>query len=467
MTDDTALQAPSTVYSYSLDPHQVTIGATVRLLLTISNMNAPDPDAPDPAEDDEQTILVGIPSGTVAESLTSNPGSIIPVSRTPKWSAVLRKDPDGYALELYGPPVAPGASVQIEMQQVQINDAVGGAILPVIEAFSGEHGGVLVIKERAQTRIIEFYADPPMVTQGKPTTLHWTVSGGTRVVIWPQNIERPVNGTEFYSDTLTVPVDTPTSTYTLQLWSANMSHTDATAAAYIGKVSATLSSEEASWPVYKGQLVTLDWTSEYAAVPLLLTPTPPNIGPVREKGSVTLDPFDYLQPNQDILTFELFAPGYTGDPKTSGVTSSVSFKCAATRVLWFRYTDASKQEFSFQTRNTPKAIQIDFLSVDTYRLTAQGPAGPIYNYLGPGPYLQVQLLSATPNPASPGASVTVEYTTLNAVSATLNGKSVPLDTRTQSGKTTVTATASMDLILEVTSQDGGTISSLLPLVIKK
>lgn len=476
MTDETALhtgalelQAPTTVYTYTLDPHQVIIGSTVTLLLTIANMDQIAPDVPDT---EDQTIVVGIPSpsdalkdpDTATRALTRNPGSIRVVSRTEGWEAVMKDDPQGYYILASGPPIPPGHTVQIDLQQVQVIDCVGAAILPVDEVFSTQHGGVMVLKERAGSSIQEFYTEPGTVTLGKRTMLHWTVSGGTRVIIQPDGIVRPVTGTQVCSDALPMDVLPPTTGYTLELWNDNDTFISQYALAHVGTVSVTLECDQPR-PVSMGETVTLTWDSKYAKVPLQFTPSLPGAERPREKGSVTVDPFKYLLPGQTSVTFTLRADGYTRGSDTGFATASVTIPCKVVQVLWFRYTDTTKKEFYFKTANATGAVQIDFPAADSYTLTVDGPGGPIVRHLGPGKFLQVQTMSATPNPAPLNADVTVAYTTLNAVKASLNGQDVPLDIATQTGKSKVRATASTDLILTVTDKDGNSLSSQLPLVV--
>src|SRR5690349_15961582 len=103
MTGDTALQDQTTTYDYRIDPTQVTVGATVQLVLTIFNKALPG--EPGSAGGDDQVLQMLIPAGDEAVKLTANPLSIKPSSRTPGWRAVLRTDADSAYVDMSGPAI--------------------------------------------------------------------------------------------------------------------------------------------------------------------------------------------------------------------------------------------------------------------------------------------------------------------------------------------------------------------------
>lgn len=446
-------------YQYRFDPNSLIIGATTAPTLTVTNPNATT------ALTGTQTIYVKIPVGTGADSIATSLGGVSVTTSTPAWLALTYFSTNPPYIKLTGPALAAGASLSVYFNNLVVNDAVGTAAFPVQESFTG--GGttaVTIAKTDQPLAIQQFYANPITVAQGQSTTLNWTVSGGSYVLIQPGSIKRPVQGSSF-TDSLQMPVSQAQTIYTLQLYTDDRQFKQDVTTAYLGPVSATLSCDP-SGPIDTDASAVLSWSSTYAVTPLYLS-TPSGAQRVGAQGQQTVVPGSYLSGNQSSVTFSLQALGYQGPVNR---TATVTFN--PVRIRWFRYTDATLTQVTYNVVNPSPGSPTVSSSGQDYTLTAYGPgagSGPLVAHLGPGPYLQVQLLSATPSPATPGATVTVSYQTLNATSATLAignqaAISVPLDTTKQTGQTTITApSASTVLTLTISGNGQAPVSSELDL----
>ncbi len=452
-----------TTYKYQFQPDTLIIGATAAPTLIITN-----PSPQTSGGSGTQTIYVSLPVGNDANDITNTLGGVSYTPSDNTWLATSYPNSNPPYLKLVGPALDPLKSLAIYIQNLQVSDKVGTAAFAITEDFSGGSTAVTITKTAAPLNIDQFYASPITVTQGDTTTLNWTVEGGSYVLINPGNIRRSVTGKGKFTDSVAIPVQAPSTTYTLQLYTDDRQFKQTLAVAYVGSVQASLSASDTG-PIDTDTPITLSWTSTYAIAPLRLAP-PYGPVPVDLNSSRQVTPGDYLSGNQSSVTFTLQAMGYNGP-----VSPTVTVTLNPVRIRWFRYTDASKTQVTSSVVNpAPGSPSVSSQGGDQV-LTAYGPhagSGPLKAYLGPGTHLQVQLMDVSPSPAKPGETVTVTYETLNAETATLatslrgTPTQVPLDTAKQTGATTITAPdGDTTLVLTVTSNGQNPVTSEYDLVI--
>lgn len=455
-----AVAAVATVYQYRFDPSTLIVGATAAPTLTVTNPSTV-------VGQGTQTINVQIPVGTVANAITAGLGGTSVSVSDPAWVGLLYANASLPYLALTGPALGSLASVSATLQMLQVNSVVGTAAFQVIESFTGGGSTTLtIVKDNQPLEIEAFYASPSNVAQGSQTTLYWTVTGGSYVLIQPGSIQRPVQGSGAFTDSVSVPVATPFTTYTLQLYTDDRQFKQSVAVGYVGQVGATLQAAPMG-PIDTNATSVLTWSSTYAMVPLTLA-NPSRANHVGPSGTQTVTPGNYLTGNQSTVSFGLQANGYQG-PAQSEVTFTFNPVC----IRWLRYTDTTNTAFDYSVVNPAPGSPTLTSNGGQQVLTANGPGGgPLVAYLGPGPQLQVQYFAATPNPAVAAGQVMLTYQTLNATAASLAiglgapSVAVPLTVSTQTGQTVITApSAGTVLVLTVTTPGQAPVSSQLDLAV--
>ena len=447
-----------TVYQYRFDPDTLFTGVIAAPILTVTN----------PSQDDgsgAQTIYVLMPIGPDPDDITTSAGGLSIVASDPQWlvSPYLNADPPYVALS--GPALKGLASVRFEFQNLHVSAGKSAAAFLIKEQVSGGSVTRTITKEAASLKINSFYAAPVTVTKGDQTTLTWVVSGGSYVVLQPGSIRRNITGSGPFTDTLKMDVDVPAQNYLLQLYTDDRQFVQEVTVAFVGSVMAELDTDVTGKIGTKDE-ATLTWSAEYTnSDPSLITPTGSTT--VDMSGTKTVVPGDFLTGNSSSVDISLKAEGFNG-PKTSTVT----FEFEPVEIRWFRYTDMGKTETTHDVVNAAPGSPTQSGTSGDWTLTAYGPGAgqePLRAYLG-GPELQVQVMTATPNPAKAGDEVTVSYAAGNAQSAALGigigqpTSPVPLDTASQAGSTKIRApSASTTLVLVVKGTDTPDVSSQLDL----
>jgi hypothetical protein len=202
----------------------------------------------------------------------------------------------------------------------------------------------------------------------------------------------------------------------------------------------------------------LDWQVDYGIQAFIAPPPQGGLGQVNPKGTLSFAPGTFLQGNADAVTFSLRATGYKPPPP-----DTVTFTFNPAEILSFTYEDLASKVPRYVKRNGfAQLVEKDGL----YTLTVTGPGGPLVQYLGPGPYLQVQYFAASPDPAPSGGPVTLQWVTLNAASLELQDgvSSKPL-TPVAQGTTQVTPTADTTYVLVATAADGQQVTSQLTVTV--
>lgn len=448
------------LYQYRLDPNTLFMGATTAPILTVTNPSQTDGSG-------RQTIYVLMPIGPDPDDITTAAGGLAIVASDSQWlvSPYLNADPPYLALT--GPALKGLASISFEFQNLLVSSPKGTASFLIRELASGGSVTKTIVKEAPSLTIESFYAAPVTVTKEAQTTLTWVVSGGSYVVLQPGSIRRNITGSAVFTDSIKMDVGVPSQSYLLQLYTDDRQFMQQVTVAFVGSVMAQLSSNVTGKIGTKDE-ATLTWSAQYTdADPRLITPIDTTI--VDTSGTKTIVPGAYLTGNNASVDISLTATGFNG-PKTSTVT----FDFERVAIRWFRYTDMGKTGTTYDVVNAAPGSPTVSGTSGGWTLTAYGPGAgqaPLKAYLG-GPELQVQVMTATPNPAKPGDVVTVTYATGNALSAALGVgigqpvSSVPLDTGSQTGRTTIKAPAgSTTLVLVVRGNNTPDVSSQLDLTV--
>jgi hypothetical protein len=445
-----------TLYTYSISPTELGCSVTADLSLTIVNGGA--------AQTGRQTILISVPTGTDANSLTAAPsGMSLTASQSTTqagWAGVLLNGVSGWTIKLQGPGLNINQVLNFFIDTVAVNGQTGTVVLPIQEQLGSlqSSGALTLTKQFLDLAIRSFEPQPPYTSVPGQTTLTWTVQGGSYVILLPLSVKRPTQGSGPFSDQYQVSItDGPSTQFTLQLWTDNHQYVSANATVYASSVTATLGNSS-SGAIDLTTSVSFTWSSSYAVPPLYLFPAQTGTMRVNPSGSTTFKPGALLTNNSTSMTFTLQASGWKG-PATS--QSVVFFN--PVEVLYLRYANDTKSSVIWGAKNyIPKQTTL-VLSGGVYTLTANGPGGPLQQQLGPVPALQVQVFTANPSSPNVGDNVTLSYLTANATGVTINGDAVPWDATTQSGSTTMKYTGPQILVVVATGNGGATLSSQLTL----
>ncbi len=447
----------ATIYTYSMTPTTLGCGVTANLSLTIVNSSVAQTGG-------RQTIVIQIPTGTGENALTPSSSGISVTASTATtqagWAGAIVNGLSGPSLKLQGPPLGAGQVLNFGISTVAINAASGTVVLPITEQFTNPMGTTSLIlqKQFLDLQILSFVPEDAFTAVPGQTYMDWTVQGGSYTVLLPNNVQRPTQGTGPFSDKYPVSITVgPSTQFTLQLWTDNHQYITANATVYAGTVSAALTNNSLG-PVDLTAPVTFNWSSNYAVAPLYLSPTPSGTSKVNNSGSMTFVPGTLLTNNASSLTVILQANGW---PTPAQAITSVFFN--PVQILWLRYTDSTKTAVNWGAKNYISRGTSLIQTAGVWTLTATGPGGPIQQQLGPVSAVQVQLFTATPSSPQIGDTVTLSYSTANALGLTLNGVAPPWDATTQSGSTSFPYAGPSLLTLVATGTGNTSVSSLLSL----
>ncbi|MCQ0090819.1 hypothetical protein [Roseovarius sp. M141] len=455
---------PEPAYQYRFDPASLFVGAMAAPTLTITNPSRTD-DGPS-----GQTLYILIPIGPDPDDITVAAGGMTIASPNRNWQISPYLNQAKPYVALKGPALKPLESVSFTFNTLQVSPSKGTAAFVIQESANQANVTKTIAKVATDLDIHSFYASPVTVTNGTKTNLTWVVSGGSYVVLQPGSIRRDIKGTGRFTDSYQIDVGAPSQSYLLQLFTDDRQSTQAVTVAFVGSVSARLESD-ATAPIGTADEVTLTWESEFAdADPVLEAPD--KSVTVDRSGTMTVTPGSALTGNVSSVVYTLTAKGH-GGPATD--TATITFE--PVRIRWFRYSDMTKKtvEPPSVANPAPGWPKTD-LQTDNNVLTTYGPGagtGPLKAYLGTGPELQVQVITAAPDSPAPGQNVVLSYATGNAVSASLSiglgqpSKPVDLDTAKQTGTTTIKAPdASTTLVLTVTGNGCPDVTSEFDLTVQ-
>lgn len=483
------LPAADPVYLYTMSPTLFVAGTTASFTLTITNTAVTDEVSALRAKRSRaapavragklavtgDVIQVDLPQGDPGSQNVLVPASdaslINPqVTASPSgqpWTSILSLTAQGYQVRIWpigGGSLGAGQSVTVQVSNVVVTPTPNAPLVRITETVLGSQPATMTIHTLVTSASLDIVANavPATVGLGQPTVLQWSAMGGSTVTITgTTTVEIPLSGPgPIYSGSRAMlPFqDARQTTFTL-----TVSTQDNQTRSY--PVTVTLSppvvrtfSYAPPGPFDLDDSVTFWWDVDYATQVFFTPVLPPGTGQVVPTGSQTVVPRKlYPQAsNQSTLTFTLTTKGYQppGEPLPA---PTLTLELNPAQILYFRYSNLQSKAIQLKVANgRPMLTGPD--STGLSRLQVTGPAGPLEQFLGPGPYLEIQYFSASPNPSpAPGTSVELTWLTQNATSLVLDPGNIPVTSNAQgSGSATVAPTADTTYILTATAQPAGT-----------
>ncbi|PLY42114.1 hypothetical protein CSZ94_12095 [Janthinobacterium sp. ROICE36] len=444
----------SCVFAYVLNPGSVQANTRANFTLVASNGAS----ALNLTTDDE--IYLGLPVGTGATDLTPDLNDIN-TQAPPGWRFSKYASPGPYNFVISPTrnlTVAANAALVFQLNNVIINATQGSSQVALQEYIgSGDAGTAFpVLKSEAVLSIIA-QAIPTTVGRKQTTTLKWTAAKAAYVTISPLNVQVDTVGQLVTTPSSDISPEAPQVTYSLTAWTPDQQFARDSVTVTISQPVINRFDPQNSPPINYNDSVTLQWDVAYAEKTTLSLPQ----GQVQKPatGTQTVQPKTMLQGNSNIATYTLWASG-AGNPATK--TVQIPFNPVA--IDYFRYPAVGVTN-SYEFYVTNGVGRVDQFA-GYFQLTATGPNGPLVQYLGNYPALQIQVFVASASPVSAGTPVTLTWQTVHAQAWTLtaNGQGVPIDA-VASGTVVVTPAVTTTYILSAGEGAGNTLTSSLQVAI--
>jgi uncharacterized cupredoxin-like copper-binding protein len=324
----------------------------------------------------------------------------------------------------------------------------------------------------AQTRILQFSANPAAIQSGQSSTLTWVVENATSVTINPG----PGN-VDARSGSVSV---TPTQTTTYTLTATGPSGTiNATVTVGVNTIAGNpqiVRFEANPVNITPGQSSTLSWTTQGAQTVTIT----PGVGNVNPNGSVTVTP-------SATTTYTLTATSADGRSVTAPVTvivapgtvpQIVTFVAnpptidagSSTRLCWQvnGATNISISPGVGTNLNANDCATVSPTTTTVYTLTATNATGRIEAAVTVT-VGQVRILSFTSNPVfstSAGDPVTLAWQTENAQSVVIVGNELPPQTLPASGSLVVRPVTNTTYTLTAYGPAGQTVSVTISVFVR-
>jgi len=316
----------------------------------------------------------------------------------------------------------------------------------------------------AQTRVLQFTANPASIQAGQSSTLTWVVDNATSVTInpGPGSVD-PRSGSVAVSPT-------QNTTYTLTATGASGTTTATVAVAVTaagGGNPQIIRYEASPLNVSPGGSSTLSWTTNGAT-----TVSISGVGSVMPNGSVSVSP-------TATTTYTLTAGSADGRSVTAPITVTVSTAAVpqivtfvatpqnidagtSTKICWqvTGATDISITPAVGSNLNANDCATVSPALTTTYTLTATNGAGQIQGNVTVN-VGQVRVLSFTSDPVfsqSAGDPVTLAWQTQNATSVVIVANSLPPQTLQPSGTLVVRPITNTTYTLTAYGPGGQTVS---------
>ncbi|KTS23839.1 hypothetical protein NS228_01930 [Methylobacterium indicum] len=470
MTTEAQDAASRPLLQYAIDPATVAFGSTVIFTLTASNAGAGEI-----AFAPGDTIRLQMPVGPGATDLLVNST----VGTTSLSSGFVfaqpQAQPGTFAVAvLEATTIAPGAALQFQVSGAQINKTGTGGqqataiSLPVTESIGKARTGTsLVVTKTLPSLSVQCAADPQNVGLRQPTSVSWTATGATYVVLMPGNLRQDCTGLVSQGVFRNVIAEqVPVTTFQVTAHTDDQRSASATVNVETRRPTITFGPQGLP-PIGYQDGVTLTWTTHYATgVYLTPSPYPPQVGP---SGSLAVVPSTLAtDPNAPTVVFALAADGYRG-PGDKPARETVEVRLRPVEIMSFGFP-RKPPEPSFPVAVVQNGLQqIAQIGVapDIYRLTATGAGGPLVRHIGPGPWLAIEYFGGAPAAVAPGGTCALSWQTRNAASATLNGTPVTLTPSgdVQTGGITVSPAATTIYEFAVTDASGHAISNKTTIVV--
>ena len=455
-----------TILAYVLTPTSVNANTRANFTLVVSNGSTPLQLTPN----DE--IYLAIPVGTSATDLTV---SLDDVSTQAPDAWRFSKFSDGGASNFIISPtqnvtINASAALVFELNAVIVNLTAGSASV-VLNEYIGSHVGQLstsISKSEAVLSIVA-QAIPSTVGKNQTTILKWTSAKAAYVTIQPLDKQVDTVGQLVTTPSRDLMPGASQVSYSFTAWTPDQQFArDIVVVTISGPVITSFEPQHQA-PVGYDDQITLRWDVAYAETVFLVLPQGPVQKPAR--GELLVQPKTMLQGNANSATYTLRATG-AGNP----VFGYVVIPFQPVRIDYFRYPAPGViNAYAFCVTNGMS--QIDQLSGPQgqyFQLTATGPDGPLVQYLGNYPALQIQLLYLSSTTVSAGTMIQLQWQTVYAVSWALTANGVPVSIpQSAGGSIPVTPMETTTYVLSASDANGKTITSTnqvtvtTPLILKE
>ncbi len=450
----------ATLLQYNWQPTQVQANTRASFTLEIKNGSQ----ARNLTRNDEITLLV--PSGDAAGDLFVNLNDIAPGAPA-KWR--FSKDPNGDGYNFIISPtenltLAANASLIFSLSNAVINPLAGNCTLKLQEFIGDDVGdsSFSVSKTEAQFSIVA-QAIPDKVGKNQNTQLRWTATKASYVTISPLSGQYDTQGTLSTNPSTDVTPSTPQVTYTFTAWQqSGQEWRRDTVTVTISPPVILLFEPQDHAPINYDDSITLRWEVAYAETVWLTLKNGPV--QVKGKGEMPVKPRDMLPANSNAssVSYTLRATG-----SGPAVTSTLTVPFRPLYINYFRYPNfdqTSSVIVSVSNGSASYRSQQNAEGQTYYILTATGPFGPLTQYLGPYPALQVQVFVSSADRVAPGSTVTLSWQTWLATRLELDDGSqiVPLpDADVAHGQHSVTIYSSTNYLLIAYDAQGRRLTSSL------
>lgn len=446
-----------TVLQYSLLPNSVQANSRANFTLNASNGNT------ELLLTSADEIYLKLPVGTGASELTSDL-SDIGTSSPGDWR--FSKNPNGGEYNFIISPLCsvklPAyASLPFVMMNVVVNAQAGNCMVDLQEFIgTGDASRSFVVGKTEAKFSIVAQAIPLTVGKTQTTILKWSAAKAAYVTIEPLGLRVDTSGehkTTPYKDLLP---PAPQVSYTFTAWTQDQQFTHDIVVVTISPQIIHMFSTKDPMPIDYDASVTLEWQVDYAETVALLLP----------QGAVQVKPNDSLvvQPksmlNGNTAKYILRATG-TGNAVQSDVT--IEFKPVI--IDYFRYLDFDNAIPTLAVTNGRGGyVSMQGEQGLYYCLTATGPFGPLTQYLGNCPQLQVQVFIASAQDAAPGTALDLQWQTHFATGLSLQFDGVShaiASDQIARGGFSVAPMVSTQYVLAAMDAQGNTITSSLSVTV--
>lgn len=446
------MSTPVPTFAYDLAPSSLLVSQTQQLVLTVRNPGPQPIDCPLAL-----MITVVLPVGTGAADLVAPAGAanVAAAVQDPSWTQNVDATADQVVIQivpLRATQLAAGAELHTVIAPLLVNDIASdlGAEVRVHASIGGDQGPVdgLEVAKIAAGLTIAAFAVPDEVGLSQSTAVSWSATGGARVRLTGNGIDRvqsftgpgPVWSGRF--DGVLPAQFVPQTTFRVTVEESSGNDTRST------DVLVDLRPPHLDPPTASSttglaidQTVTLDWTSRFG-VSASLDP----VGPVPLQGrAYPVVPGRYLYGNDDSVELTLGVSGYR-----TPAAASLTFTFAPAEILYFSLADPNDPTTLAApvVSNGKASWSLD--SSGVWTLTVVGPGGPLVRTIGSNAPEVRYFGPPTPTLPAPG-SLTLSY----VVHGYTAGDSLKLDPGGDplqvdadgAGTTTVQVAADMELTL--------------------
>jgi hypothetical protein len=373
--------------TYAMSPDYGTVSQTNAMTLIVTN----------PSDLFDVSVFAGADVLSVRDwtALTQVPAQITPdpPASTP-WQAAMTEGASGTYLKIWvleDVTIGPKKSVQFAISNILFDDTVARVTLSVVEFLDSKRATPppIMIGKLGREMQIFAHADPAFVAKGQSANIVWTIVGGEWVIVQPpeDSDKYPRQGTgpwTFSTPRKPDQIDHQTR-FNARVFETGGKEKNE-------EVTVTVSSpvitrfDPANLPaIALRQPVELQWQTRYATRVLLA----PVGAQLEREGRRTLEPGKYLPTNVSEVQFTIRAEGFRTPAETK-----ITFRFLPLRVNWFRYATFAKDAFIISLGND-QMHQIAPIAgkPNAWRLTANGPGGPLTQELG-GDGLEIQVIVA-------------------------------------------------------------------------